>query len=135
VGFATTDFRMNLAGTAITSSEEVLLSPVDKVYIKSNTMPVVYEMIPSSDGNASMKSDSIITDFDFGGANVGRSLQNISYTATTGQYRYHSMNESSSFNTIDLSFYYKTFANNSFPMNFLPSGSCNVKLLFEKVKV
>lgn len=136
VGFSTTYFRMNLTDaspyTSVTE-EEIELSPVDKIYIKSNQMPVVYELTPGGDSNATKKSESIITDFEFSGANVGRSLQNISYTATSGQYRYHSMETSSSFNTIDLQFYYKTYANNSQPLYFLPSGSCNVKLLFEKV--
>ena len=121
------------AGTKTsTTAEAVSLSPVSQIFVKSNKMPLVYELTPSSGSATSRNSDSIITDFEFGGLNR-YPLQNINYTATTGQYRFHSMRESSTFNTLDFQFYYKTYNNTEFPLYLLPSGSCNIKVLFKRI--
>lgn len=116
---------------AVETAEAINLSPVDKIQIKSQRMPLVYEYTPSSSGTYSTNQEAIVTDFEFGGANKSP-LTSINYTASTGQYRMHSMHPSGNFDTCDLQFYYKTYANNEFKLKVLPSGSCNVKLYFRK---
>ena len=114
------------------TNEKIELSPIDKILVKSNQMPISYEFTPDTSGNASSNSESIVTDFEFGGANT-LAVNNINYTATTGQYRFHSMNETSSFQVADLQFYYTTYNNSQFPLYIAPSGSVNVKLIFKRV--
>lgn len=116
--------------TSITTAEMINLSPVDKVYVKAFKMPIVSEYISSANSNRA--SESILTDFDFRGSNIFP-LNDISYMATQGIYRFHSMTESGVFNEIKLSFYYKTFNHNSFPLYMIPSGSCAVKLFFKPI--
>lgn len=138
VVYSQTYFRLSLVNSSpytTVTAEAIELSPIDKIYVISNRMPLVYEYTPASTSNdTSRNSEPILTDFEFEGANRFP-LNTVAYTATSsGQYRFHSMTETSMFNTIDLAFYYKTYANNSFPLYMLPSGACNVKLLFEKIK-
>lgn len=116
--------------TSISTAEMINLSPVDKVYVKAFKMPIVSEYISSANSNRA--SESILTDFDFRGGNIFP-LNDISYMATEGIYRFHSMTESGVFNEIRLSFYYKTFNHNSFPLYMIPSGSCAVKLFFKPI--
>lgn len=113
---------------SVTSFEKANLSPVDKIFIKSSTMPLVYEYSPT--GSASRAVEPILTDFEFGGANRFP-LTSINYTATSGQYRLHSMEASRSFKRISLDFYYKTYSHASHPLYLMPSGSVNIKLLFK----
>ena len=123
-------FRVTLPDVAPytkTTADAIDLSPVDKIYIKTNSVPIIAEYTPSN--NSTQKSEAILTDFEFGGANRFP-LTHINYTSTTG----HSMNEANNFETVDLQFYYKTFANNEFPMYMLPSGSVNVKLFFRPIR-
>ena len=126
-------FKLNLVDAAphtMTSTDELNLSPVSKIYIKSNNMPLVYEYTPEANNNRA--SEAILTDFEFNGANRFP-LQNINYTATTGQYRFHSLTDATNFSVLQLQFYYKTFGNNSYSLYFLPSGSVNVKLFFRPI--
>lgn len=135
VGGAQDFFRLYTPNTSpytMDSYEGVALSPVDKILVKSNQMPLQYEYTPAnSANNATRNSEPILTDFDFNGANK-KAYSNISFSAN-GQYRFHSMKQTTSFNTIDLRFYYKTFNNNQFPLQIAPSGSCNVKLLLKQM--
>lgn len=110
----------------VVGTEDVNLSPVNRIFIKTSTIPMVYEFTPSTSSQRS--EEAIITDFEFNGANM-RPLNSIAYTATTGQYRFHTMIDGV-FNRIRLEFYYKTFSGKSFELYFLPSGSISIKLLF-----
>jgi hypothetical protein len=121
-------FKLDLSGgTSVSTVEDVNLSPVDKVYIKCNSIPLATEFTPSA--TSSRASEAILTDFEFGGVNRFP-LQNISYTATTGQYRFHTCLKGI-FKRIRLEFYYKTYSNETFALSFLPGGSCSVKLFFK----
>ena len=118
----------------IETTEPINLSPVDKIYIKSNNIPLIYEFSPATTvGSASNNSEAIVTDFNFNGSNRNP-LNNINYEATTGQYRFHGLQPSTNFNNLDLKFFFKTYNNNSHPLYILASGSCNVKLYFRKLK-
>lgn len=131
-------YRLNTVNTSpytLISAESVNICPVDKIYIKSNRMPIVSEYSPALvSGQASRNSEAILTDFNFNSETTIFPLNNINFTSISGQYRFHSMDETSAFNTCDLQFYYSTYANNSFELKIQPSGSCNVKLYFRKIK-
>jgi hypothetical protein len=125
-----------LSNTTTSSLEGINLSPVDKIIIKTNRIPVVSEMIQfnsNNSGQASRQTDAVLTDFSFSGANKFP-MNDMEYNATGGQYRFHSMQDTGTFTTIDLAFYYKTYNNNVFPLNIIPSGSCNVKILFKQIE-
>ena len=122
----------NQAPYTTVTAEAINLSPVDKIFVKSNQMPIRYEYTPTAtSGNASRNSEAIVTDFSFNGSN-NYPLTNISYTATEGQYRFHAMDAAHKFDTVDLQFYFTTYNNNSYPLYIIPSGSANVKMLFRR---
>lgn len=126
-------FTLSLSNQAPYTSETddtVRLSPVDRIIVKSSTMPLVYEYSPTSIDSRTI--EPIVTDFEFGGANY-KALNTINYSATSnGQYRFHSLMHSNDFRRIRLSFEFKTYDNKTYPLHMLPSGSINVKLFFKK---
>ena len=129
VAFDQKFFVLNTTDAApyqVTSTEAIELNPVAKIFIKSPSIPLVYEFTPTID--SARASEAILTDFEYSSTSL-KPLSNISYTATTGQYRFHSMVRSK-FNRIRLEFYYTTHNNDTFRMYMLPSGSMNVKLMF-----
>ena len=122
-------FKLNLVDSGsklMTTTDELQLSPVQNIFIKSSSIPLVYEYTP---GSGARSGEAILTDFEFNGANR-YPLQNISYTATSGQYRFHSLTDTSLFDTLQLQFFYRTYSNNSFPLHVLPSGTATMKLFF-----
>lgn len=130
----TTYFRVytpNSGTKTTTTADEILTSPVDKIYIKTHQVPVVGEYTSALDSNPTDKAELILTDFEFGGSNRF-CIQNIGYTATTGQYRWHNMYHGA-FHSADISFYFKTYNNERHPLRVGPSGSISAKLVFKEV--
>lgn len=136
VVFEQSYFNLNTqgaTGTTMTTADPVELSPVDTIYVKSSKMPLIYEYTPSATGTeVSDNTESIITDFQLGGQNR-LPLNTINYSAiSTGNYRFHSM-EDGVFSTIDLAFFYKTYNGISHPLYILPSGFVNCKMFFKRL--
>jgi hypothetical protein len=122
-------FTLNLQNISpynISSIDPLELSPVDKIIVKCTGIPIITEFMPPT-AYSSTNSEAILTDFEFNGLNKW-SLTSMSYTATTGSYRMHSLKRGINFNYIKLEFYYTTYYGSSIKMYLLPSGSVDVKL-------
>ena len=115
---------LNVAPYQMQTIDTIELSPVDKILVKA-VAPISPEMTPPTQ-YATQNSDQILTDFEINGVNKTY-INNIMYTATTGQYRMHSLKKSN-WNYIKLSFYYSTYIGNTFQLYIVQGGSVDVKL-------
>lgn len=131
IGFSQEYFELSLSGTSIITNEKIRLSPVSKIYIRTSGIPLISEFTQFTNISQSSLSEPILTDFNFNGANQN-ALIDIDYQGTTGQYRFHSMYEAM-FSEVNLQFFWKSYNNNSYPLYILPSGSCDVKLVFKRI--
>ena len=117
---------LNIAPYTMLSVDPLEISPVDKIIVKCTGIPIISELMPPT-SYSSTNSEAILTDFEFNGLNKW-SVASLSYTATSGSYRMHSLKKGNNFNYIKLEFYYTTYYGNSIKMFLLPSGSVDVKL-------
>lgn len=126
-------YTPNSVSDTISTASAIAISPVDKIVIKTQRIPVYYEYTASTSGTGFGDNvEAILTDYEFSGLNQ-TNITSINYSASTGQYRLHSMHPNTNFSSADVQFYYKTYLGYEYNLNILPSGSCNLKLYFRKI--
>ena len=118
-------FRL-LTTANITTNEKCNFMPVSHITVKTSTIPVVYEM-----KNSARNTINMLTDFEISGR-YSEIMNDVNYTSTEGQYRFHDMSSSGSFNKVNLSFHFNTYNHNEKPLYLLSGGSCSVKLYFKR---
>lgn len=124
-------FQLTLSPSlSITTHEALHISPVHKIYCVSQDIPVDYEYVSNEDNNPNRTgTDGIITDFNYIDSS-SYPVVDIQYIGTTGQYRWHSMNDAGVFSRISINFYWKAIDGASYPVYIKPSGFADIKLVF-----
>lgn len=103
---------------------------VRKILITSNSIPVVSEYTPSTNGDVS-STFRIITDFTPAIELPGQQ-RSIAYFTPNGQYRLVDLISNIQLNTIDLKILWEDTQNNIFPLTLAQGQQANIKLGFFK---
>lgn len=115
---------------SITSNEDLRISPVHKIYCISQDIPVDSEYVSNEQSNSNqVGTEGIITDFNYVDGS-SYPVVDIQYIGTTGQYRWHSMNDCGVFSRASINFYWKSIDGISYPLYMKANGFADVKLVF-----
>lgn len=113
-------------------------SPLSNISITSYKIPIENESTPisaKSQQNFQVSDSSlpIFTDFIVDSTDVEFARSQLLYLPTA-EYRMVNMNSNTSFNQIDLQFYWTDRKNNTYPLLLDPTYSVSVKIMFRRKK-
>lgn len=126
-------FKITLdSSLSVSSVESLHISPVHKIFCTSQDIPMDYEYVSNENDSFDMSgTDGIITDFNFVDSTM-YPVMDIQYIGTTGQYRWHTMNEAGNFSKITVNVYWKCSDGKAYPVFIKPNGLIDMKLVFRR---
>jgi len=129
-------YSINLKGDRETQDNKTLefLSPVSRIVLESNNLPVNSELLPpSGSGEISNNIGVFLTDYKYFQSN-NQSIQTIVFSAAESDHRYHNLNESNTFNQFNLNFVWYDYDGNKYQVFlFSELSKAGIKIMFKSI--
>lgn len=107
------------------------LSPISRIVLESQGLPVKFELLPPQNGSINTISNNsavFITDYKYVQKN-NQDIQSILFESKSTDQRYHNV-KNTLFSKFSLFFTLYDYENNKYPLTLLPQSRIQIKLMF-----